>query len=201
MSRARRLPRSFFLGRGTEEVARALIGCCLAHETHQGLAVGRIVEAEAYLSEEDAASHSRNGATDRNRAMFGPPGTAYVYLIYGVHHCLNVVTAPEGIGEAVLLRALHPLEGLEVMARRRGVEAHAALCSGPGKLVQALGVGREHDGVDLCRGDLGLWTPESFGEGARAESSPITTGPRIGVGKAVALPLRFCLEDSPWLSR
>lgn len=199
MSRRLTLKPAFFQ-RPTVEVARALLGCHLVHDTPEGRCVGRIVETEAYLAEADPASHSASGETDRNRAMFGHPGSAYVYLIYGVHHCLNVVTARQGIGEAVLLRALEPLEGLDSMSERRGTSAPKNLCSGPGKLVQAMGVDRSHDGVDLRRGALGLWTQESFGEDD-GNHLAIVAGPRIGVRSGVELPLRFCLKGSPWLSR
>ena len=199
MSRRRFLSAAFFQ-RSTVEVARALLGCHLVHETPEGRSVGRIVETEAYLAECDPASHSASGETDRNRSMFGAPGTAYVYLIYGLHHCLNVVTARQGIGEAVLLRALEPLEGLEWMAERRGTATPKELCSGPGKLVQAMGVRHSHDGADLRRGKLGLWIPESFGGPAEAPPE-ILAGPRIGIRTAADLPLRFCLKGSRWLSR
>jgi DNA-3-methyladenine glycosylase len=180
------------------EVARALIGCTLLHETAEGRTAGRIVETEAYLRSGDPACHAARGETKRCRSMFGLPGTAYVYLIYGVHHCLNVVTAPKGVGEAVLIRALEPLEGLELMERRRGTPVEKNLCSGPGKLVQALGITLEQDGVDFRRGGLSLWSPG----GSKAPADlPIAAGPRIGIREGAELPLRFCLEGSRWLSR
>ena len=182
-----------FFERPTIEVARALLGCVLVAETSAGRTAGRVVETEAYLSEGDEASHSARGRTARNAAMFGPPGTAYVYQIYGVHHCLNVVTAPEGVGEAVLLRALEPLEGLELMAERRGRGAPRELCSGPGKLVQALGVSRALDGSAFGCGALSLLAGEQV--------PAVAAGPRIGLSRARELPLRFCVRGSSWLSR
>lgn len=195
MSRGRRLTRAFFK-QPTDELARALLGCTLVHRTPAGVAAGRIVETEAYFGANDAASHSFNGETPRNRSMFGLPGTAYVYLIYGVHHCLNVVSAPRGVGEAVLLRALEPLEGIELMRERRAGVADRRLCDGPGKLVQALGVTRREDGADFARGALSLWESASGVQGAE-----IACGPRIGIRKAADLPLRFWLADCPWVSR
>lgn len=193
---ARRLSRSFF-ERPTIDLARALIGLLLVHETAEGRAIGRIVETEAYLAEGDAASHSRRGPTARNRAMFGAPGTAYVYRIYGLHHCLNVVSAPEGVGEAVLLRALEPLEGLALMAERRGRSEERSLCSGPAKLVRALGVRADQDGADLVHGPLRLELPPRAGRAPLA----IVASARIGISKAKELPLRFHAAGSPFVSR
>jgi len=194
VSRRRKLPASFYRA-PTVEVARALLGKLLVHDSPEGRTAGRIVETEAYLFEGDPACHAARGETKRNRSMFGPAGTAYVYLIYGMYRCLNVVTAEEGVGEAVLLRALEPLEGLELMAARRGTLVERNLCSGPGKLVQAMGIGPEHDGVDLRGSALTVWDPG--GE----EAPSITTGPRIGIRKGAELPLRFRLASSEWVSR
>lgn len=174
----------------TVELARALIGCCLVHETRAGRVSGRIVETEAYLHD-DPASHSFRGRTPRNAAMFGPPGHAYVYLVYGMHLCFNVTSAPAGIGEAVLVRALEPLEGLEAMQRRR----HSAreLCRGPGRLAQALAITRAHDGVDLRAGPLRIEPGTSPGR--------IVAGPRVGLSVATRRALRFRVANSPWVSR
>ena len=191
----RRLARAFFL-RPTPVVARDLLGRILVHDSAEGLAAGIVVETEAYLRD-DPASHSFRGRTERNASMFGPPARAYVYLIYGMHHCLNVVTASEGIGEAVLVRALEPIEGLELMRARRGDVEDRDLCNGPGKLVRALGLGRGHDGVDLLRGPL------RFHE-ARARSVarvPIVRGARVGITNGRDLPLRFHLRDCRFVSR
>src|SRR5262245_24782272 len=134
-----------FFERGAEELARELLGKVLVHRSPRGVAAGRIVETEAYLSSRDPASHAFRGKTARNAAMFEVPGTAYVYRIYGMHHCVNVVAAPHGSAEAVLLRALEPLVGVDLMRARRGRDDVRALCSGPGKLVEALAIGPEHD--------------------------------------------------------
>lgn len=189
----RRLALDFF-ERGTEDVARALLGTWLVHDSPEGRTVGRIVETEAYLGRLDPASHAYRGPSARNRAMFGPAGHAYVYFIYGMHHCLNVVTAREGVGEAVLLRALEPLEGIDLMEARRGTRSLRALCSGPAKLVSAMGVTRAHDGADLRSGPLRLVAAEKPPERVRC-------GPRVGITKAADLPLRFHLEGSPFVSR
>jgi DNA-3-methyladenine glycosylase len=197
----RRLERSFY-ARSTVVVARALLGKLLVHDSAAGRTIGRIVETEAYLGLRDAASHAFMGCTNRNRAMFGPPGHAYVYFIYGVHYCFNVVTRPEGIGEAVLVRALEPIEGLELMRARRG--AHCAdrqLCNGPGKLAQAMGIGREQYGADLTRGALGIFEATSS-SGSRARTRrDIVVAPRVGITRSAELPLRFYLRDDPHVSK
>lgn len=194
--RSVRAPRAQEFARPTIVVARELIGAVLEHETPDGIAAGRIVETEAYLAAGDEASHSHRGRTQRNASMFGPPGRAYVYLCYGVHRCFNVATAPAGTGEAVLVRALEPLEGEELMRSRRGVARERDLCSGPGKLCAALGIELAHDGADLARSALRLWWPR-----ARVAHGLIATGPRIGIRHAAELPLRFSLRDSAWTSR
>jgi DNA-3-methyladenine glycosylase len=185
-----------FFAAGTVAVARALLGKILVSESPEGRAAGRIVETEAYLCD-DAACHASRGETRRNRAMFGPPGRSYTYLIYGMYRCFNVVTAPAGVGEAVLIRALEPLEGLDLMARRRGVADPKALCSGPGKLVIALGIADLPDGSDLRKGPLIV--AEDPAPGGRAGKIKVTT--RIGISKDAHLPLRFYWEGSPWISR
>ena len=157
---------------------------------------GRIVEVEAYVGPHDPAAHGYGGRrTERNGSMFGPPGTAYVYRSYGVHWCINVVTEREGEPCAVLVRALEPVVGIPTMERRRGKSDARALCSGPGKLCQALGITREQDGHDLGRGPLRLLRPRRRG---RLE---IAAGPRIGITRAADWPLRFYVAGSPWLSR
>ena len=193
MRTARAHARALFEG-DTLAVARRLIGARLVHENAEGRTAGRIVETEAYLAG-DPASHSFSGPSERNASMFLAPGHAYVYLIYGVHLCFNVVTAPRGVGEAVLVRALEPLEGLELMAARRGREAKRELCNGPAKLVQAMGFDREADGTDLTRGSLRLLPPEPGFE-ARLDA-----GPRIGVTQAAEKPFRFTLRGCGWVSR
>lgn len=197
----KRLPRAFF-ARDTVLVARELIGCVLAHETRDGITAGRIVETEAYLSSRDAASHSYRGQTPRNASMFGRAGHAYVYFVYGAHYCFNVVTAPKGVGEAALVRALEPLVGLDAMRARRGVSRERDLCSGPGKLAAALAIGREQDGVDLCRGPLGIFALRATdGASGVVAERDIVVGTRIGITRDADRPLRFHLRGNEHVSR
>jgi DNA-3-methyladenine glycosylase len=181
------LKRDFF-ARSVHEVAPDLIGATLLVD---GVG-GRIVELEAY-DQQDPASHAYRGRTARNAAMFGPPGHAYVYRSYGIHWCLNLVCGGEGMPEAVLIRALEPTRGVDLQQSRRGVEDVRALCSGPGKLCQALGITREHDGLAL---DVPPFRLE-----ARVEIPDIVTGPRIGITRATELSWRYMSAGSPYLSR
>jgi DNA-3-methyladenine glycosylase len=181
------LRRDFF-ARSVHEVAPDLIAVTLLVD---GVG-GRIVEVEAY-DQEDPASHAYRGRTPRNAAMFGPPGQAYVYRSYGIHWCLNLVCAEEGVPQAALIRALEPTAGLEEQRRRRGVSDERALCSGPGKLCQALAITREQDGLAL---DLPPFRLEE-----RGEVPEIVTGPRIGITRATELPWRYGLAGSRYLSR
>ena len=177
-----------FFARSVHDVAPDLIGCTLLVD---GVG-GPIVEVEAY-DQEDPASHGFRGQTARNRAMFGPPGHAYVYRSYGIHWCLNLVCEGEGVAAAVLLRALEPSQGVEEMRARRGLSDLRLLCSGPGRLCQALGVTGEHDGLALDRAPFELL--------AREEDAEIATGPRIGITRAADLPWRYGLAGSPFVSR
>jgi len=170
------------------EVARALIGCTLRVD---GVG-GRIVETEAY-DRADPASHSHAGPTARNASMFGPPGHAYVYRAYGMHWCLNFVCREVGHGAGVLIRALEPIHGLDRMRERRGVDEVRLLCSGPGRLGQALGITRALDGRAL--------DAPPFAVRAAAQPVAVAVGPRIGISRAVDAPWRFGLAGSPFLSR
>lgn len=183
------------LRRDAWTVARALIGhALLVRDANGDWSGGTIVETEAYLSVRDPGSHARGGPTVRNAAMFAAGGRAYVYRIYGMHHCFNVVTGPVGRGEAVLVRALEPLVGTERMARRRGRARD--LCNGPGRLVEALGIAPEHDGADLFAPPFALLRPRRTEGWHRVAASR-----RIGLGRGVALGLRATRRGSAFLSR
>ena len=195
----RTLPRRFF-DRDPRRVARALLGKLLVRRGRK-LRAGRIVEVEVYLAEKDPAAHAFRGPTPRNRVLFGPPGHAYVYFIYGNHYCLNVSCLPPGNAGCVLLRALEPVAGLREMARARGLSAAGAsprelrrLASGPGRLCQALGVTRARDnGKDFTGSDL-----EIAGDGFRPRKIAVT--PRIGIRKAAGRPLRYIIAGNPFVS-
>lgn len=177
-----------FFARSVHEVAPELIGATLLVD---GVG-GRVVEVEAY-DREDPASHGFRGETPRNRSMFGPPGHAYVYRSYGIHWCLNLVCEEEGAAAAVLVRALEPTRGLDVMRQRRGLEDERLLCSGPGRLCKALAVTGKHDGLALDRPPFRTLAAGGDVAGVR--------GPRVGITRAADLPWRYGLEGSPFLSR
>ncbi len=179
-----------FYARPVLEVARDLIGCVVA----RGECSGVIVETEAYHDSEPAC-HAFAGLTPRTATLFGPPGFAYVYRSYGVHAMLNAVSEPEGVGAAVLIRALEPLEGVSLMQQRRGLERLRDLCSGPGKLTQALGIWLTDNGCDLRRGPVTI-----AGRPAGWSDPPISVSTRIGITKAVELPWRFSASGSRFLS-
>jgi DNA-3-methyladenine glycosylase len=183
----KRLSKSFF-DRGVHEVARELIG---ASFLFNGVG-GEIVEVEAYHHSEPAA-HSYGGRTERNAIMFGPPGYAYVYRSYGIHWCVNFVCERAGSASAVLIRALRPTTGLAIMRRRRALKNERLLCSGPGRLCEALGITRAHNGLALDRAPFALFPPLAPVE--------IALGPRIGLTKATDLPWRYGLQGSAFLSR
>ncbi len=187
---ARALAHSFF-ERTVHEVARGLIGCTLLYEGRGGV----IVETESY-TEDEPACHAFNGLTPRTAPLFGPPGNAYVYLSYGIHSLLNFVAEPEGRATAVLIRALEPQHGLEGMRERRGGRPDHDLCSGPGKLTEALGIGLSDNWRDVTAAPFELLAPAY--ELAEAE---IVCGPRVGITKAVDLPWRFCLAGNRHVSR
>ena len=195
LRRAATLPVAFFR-RPAEIVAAELLGMVVVSSAGGELTEGRVVETEAYLGYDDPASHGylhRRNA--RNEALFGPPGSWYVYLSYGMHWCANLVCQRAGLASAVLLRALEPLTGLEIMRHRRGGVPDRELCSGPGKLGQALGITRDLDGSSMLGSGVVVRRPGSI------EEIAIATTPRIGITKAAEWPLRFCLAGSPWTSR
>jgi DNA-3-methyladenine glycosylase len=177
-----------FFARDVHDVARELVGARFLVDR----AGGTIVEVEAY-DHEDPASHGFRGRTARNASMFGPPGYAYVYRSYGVHWCLNFVCGEEGVASAVLLRAIEPTDGLPEMRARRGVEDARLLCSGPGRLCEALGIAREHDGLPLDHPPFELY--------AKTAEVDVVAAPRIGISRAAELPWRLALRGSRFLSR
>lgn len=190
----RPLARSFY-ARAPEVVARALLGRLIVREGRAGRLVGRIVEVEAYGGARDPASHAFRGPTARNRTMFGPPGHAYIYFSYGMHHCLNVVTGGPGVASAVLIRAFEPLEGLDDMARRRKTRDPARLARGPGCVTRALGLSAAHDGADLTRGPLWL-----AAAAARHGGFEVVSARRVGISRAVSRRWRFMLAGHPCVS-
>ena len=180
-----------FYARSVHEVARDLVGCVVRH----GGTAGRIVEVESY-HESEPACHAFVGLTPRTRTLFGPPGRAYVYRSYGIHALLNAVAERDGVGAAVLIRALEPVDGIDDMRARRGLERPEDLCSGPGKLTQALGMGLELNGSSLTDGPIAIEPPP-----AGATAPRLAVGPRVGITKAAELPWRFCDADSRCVSR
>lgn len=192
-SRAQRLAEPLgadFFARSVHTVARELIGCRLFYA---GVG-GTVVETESY-ERDDPACHAYVGLTKRTEVLFGPPGRAYVYLSYGIHCLLNAVAEPEGQAAAVLIRALEPTAGLETMRSRRGKRAATELCSGPGKLTDALGIGLDVNRADLTAEPFALSSPEP------GWSGEVISGPRVGITKAVERPWRFSLAGSPFVSR
>jgi len=184
------LPREFY-NRPTVEVARDLLGKMLAH----GPTAGIIVETEAYPGRDDLASHSAAGITDRTRVIFGPPGHAYVYLSYGMHECINIVAEPEGVAGCVLIRALEPVDGIEIMRTRRpAAKKDRDLTSGPGRLTKALAITRAHYGVDMTRGELVVR------EAAHRQPFETAVSKRIGISKCADLPLRFTIAGNTFVS-
>ncbi|MDR1205709.1 MAG: DNA-3-methyladenine glycosylase [Peptococcaceae bacterium] len=192
-----KLTRDFY-ERDTLTVAKALLGKVVVHQSEEGAVSGMIVETEGYMGREDPAAHSYKGKPQgRVNVQYGPGGFAYVYLIYGMYHCLNVVTQKEGRPECVLIRALEPLEGLELMKKRRRGRQERHLCDGPGKLCSALGINMDHYGEDLCGGRLYI------AEGVPVADHRVAATPRIHIdyaNEAAAWPWRFIVKDSPFLS-
>ncbi len=187
------LKKSFY-NRDTVTVAKELLGCLLVHYAPEGLTIGRIVETEAYM-QGDPACHASRGMTKRNRPMFGDPGHAYIYFIYGMYYCFNVVTEREGLGEAVLIRALEPLQGISLMQGRRKKEKMTDLCSGPAKLVQAMGIEKSYNGMHLQGNKLFI------APGDKQDPGVIITTTRIGIKAGADLPLRFYIAGSCYISK
>ncbi len=188
-----------FFRQDTVELARRLLGCLLIHRTPDGVAGGMIVEAEAYVGAIDKACHAYRNRSERTEIMYHDGGYAYVYFIYGMHHCFNVVTGPQGEGNAVLIRALEPVIGLELMQRRRNTKAVQNLCSGPGKLCQALAIAKNEYGLDLCAAD----SPLRLIRYRHIPGVQIGATPRINVAyaeEAAAGPWRFYVKNSPYVS-
>jgi DNA-3-methyladenine glycosylase len=189
------LPESFY-DRETEAVSRDLLGAVLECRTPEGIVSGRIVETEAYIGEHDPACHAAAGKTDRTKWLYGPPGTAYVYFIYGVHWCFNAVTRAAGDPSAVLVRALEPLDGIDAMRQRRpAARADRDLTNGPGKLCAALGIDGRHNGLRLDR------LPLRIRAGEPVPDSEVLVSPRIGITKAAHWPLRWYIADNPYVSK
>ena len=185
------LPREFY-ARPAAEVARDLVGKVLVH----GGVAGRIVETEAYLGAEDRAAHAWRGPTERTRVLFGPPGHVYVFLVYGMYECLNLVAEPDGVAGCVLIRAAEPVAGLDLMRRRRPRAVREAdLASGPGKLTMAFGIDRRLNGADATRGPLRVHWPVA------GEPFDIDATPRIGIRHCADWPLRFLMRGNPSVSR
>jgi DNA-3-methyladenine glycosylase len=180
-----------FYGRPAINVARDLLGKVLVH----GPTAGLIVETEAYLGGDDLASHSARGITDRTRVIFGPPGHAYVYFIYGMYECLNIVAEPAGQAGCVLIRALEPVAGMELMGTRRpGARKEEDVANGPGKLTLAMGITRAQNGADMTRGSLVVRNP------AEPQPVQIRVTPRIGITQCADLPLRFLIQGNRFVS-
>jgi DNA-3-methyladenine glycosylase len=182
-----------FFDKGVEELAGDLLGCELVHKTKEGIASGIIVETEAY-HQTDEASHSYRGKTKRTEAMFGPAGHVYIYFTYGMHWCFNITAEPDGTGAGVLIRALEPKAGIGLMKKRRNKSELSELCSGPSKLVQAIGITKDDYGKPLYAGNLYLKPRE-------IQKIKIAAGPRIGIRNAQHKPWRFWLKDNRFVSK
>lgn len=188
------LPLSFY-ERETTLVAKELLGHYLFHRHPEGMVAGRIVETEAYLGQNDPACHSCRGITPRCKSMFGTAGRIYVYIIYGMYYCFNITTDVPEVPAAVLIRALEPVEGIDIMRKRRGKNKLRDLCSGPGKLATAMGFDKTFDGQSLLTGPVGV------SPGKLSPEERIATSPRIGISKAVDWPLRYYLADNQFVSK
>ncbi len=200
--KSKKLKRAFY-ERDTIIIAHELLGMRFVRNSKEGTSAGIIVEAEAYIGPHDAASHAYRGRTGRNDVMFGPGGYAYVYFIYGMHYCFNIVTQKAGFPAAVLVRALEPVEGIDLMARRRQIpqinnKAMVNLTNGPAKLCEAMGIDKSLNGADLCGDELYITAPE------KPASFNIITTPRINIdyaGEAIEYPWRFLIDGNQFVSR
>ena len=194
-SKTAALPREFY-ARDTEIVARELLGCVLECHDEEGVTSGRIVETEAYIGEHDLACHAAAGRTRRTEPLYGPPGSSYVYFIYGVHWCFNAVTRDEGLPSAVLIRALEPVIGVDLMRRRRSAaRKDADLTNGPGKVCAALGIDARHNALPLNR------RPILIRAGDRVADEMVVITPRIGIRESADWPLRWLIAENPYVSR
>lgn len=191
-----------FFQQPTRILAQSLLGTYLVHETKEGKTIGKIVETEAYLGSSDPASHTYRGETIRNRAMFGEPGHAYIYFTYGMYYCFNITSAPKGIGEGILIRALEPIEGIEIMEQRRSARSKTklspkTLANGPAKLVIAMGITKALYGHKLTEKPLYLLSSDHF---SVINEPEIITTTRIGISVAEEMPLRFYIKGNPFVS-
>lgn len=188
-----------FYRRKTRTVAKQLLGKILVHKTNEGIISGKIVETEAYLGQRDPGSHASRGITERNKIMFGRAGIAYIYFVYGKHYCLNIVTEKEGVAGAVLIRALEPIDGIELMKRNREKDwLWVRLTNGPGRLTQALGITSSMNGTDLTGNRLFVMSRAQCK--TERNSSIISTG-RVGIKKGDKLPYRYHIEGNSFVSR
>lgn len=183
-----------FFDKPTKTLAKDLLGTYLYTEHKHGITIGKIVETEAYLFKNDPACHAHKGKTKRNEMMFEEAGKAYIYLCYGMYHLFNVVSGKKGIGEAVLIRALEPIEGIELMKKRRNIKNIKQLCSGPGKLVLAMGIHAKHNGICLRTGPIKIAAKKN-------SKFEIQVSPRIGISQAQDLLLRFTIKGNKFLSK
>lgn len=188
-----------FYNQPTNDVARQLLGKFLVHHSSDGTTVGKIVETEAYTTH-DPANHASRGKTARNVAMFGPAGTAYIYFIYGMYWCFNVVTGDVGVGEAVLIRAIEPVSGIDLMQRRRGTRELNQLGNGPAKLVIAMGITPRMNGESVCSSQLFMTSQWANYISPSIQENDIVTTTRIGVSRGQSLLQRYLLKSSPFVS-
>jgi DNA-3-methyladenine glycosylase len=189
---ARSLTRRFY-DKTAIDLAKASLGRIFVHDSPDGLTAGQIVEVEAYCGAKDPGSHAFSGKTPRTEVMFGPPGFLYVYFTYGMHHCCNIVSGPDGVAGAVLIRAVKPLEGIDLMSTRRGSDKLRDLARGPGRFCKAFGLDRTHDGADLTNGRIWI-------EGRPLRGVDISVSPRIGLSAGADKPWRFYVKGE-WASR